>query len=103
MGLGVLAGLLAVIGIAGEVYRLLKSEERLTARVVVQRCLIGVLSSLAVLAAKVRHPDLDDAAIVGIAAAVAVLGYSFLEEPIKAAVRGVFKRFFGEVKRDDSE
>lgn len=95
--------LIVVIGIAGEMYRLLRSDEKVTPRVLLQRCILGALSSLAVMAAKVHNPDLDDAAIVGLASVVAVLGYSFLEEPIKAAVRGMFKRFFGEVKRDDAE
>lgn len=98
-----LFGLIIAIGVAGELYRLLSSDEKLTFRTLAARCLLGVLASLAVLAARAYRPDLEDATLVGIAAVIAVLGYSFLEEPIKAAVRGLFKRFIGEVKRDDTE
>ncbi|WP_312156330.1 hypothetical protein [Lelliottia nimipressuralis] len=103
MGDTMLFALIIAIGVAGELYRLLNSDERLTARTLIARCLLGVLASLAVLAARAYKPDLEDATLVGLAALIAVLGYSFLEGPIKAAVRGIFKRFTGEVKSDDAE
>lgn len=95
--------LLVAIGVAGELYRLLNSDERLTPRVLLSRCLLGALASLAVLAARVHKPDVEDITLVGLASLVAVLGYSFLEEPIKAGVRGLFKRFFDGSKHDEPE
>jgi len=98
-----LIALLVAIGVAGELYRLLNSDEKLTPRVLVSRCLLGALASLAVLAARVHKPDVEDITLVGLASLVAVLGYSFLEEPIKAGVRGLFKRLFDGSKHDDPE
>lgn len=98
-----LLALLVAIGVAGELYRLLNSDEKLTLRLLASRCLLGALASLSVLAARVHKPDVEDVTLVGLASLVAVLGYSFLEEPIKAGVRSLFKRFLGGDKRDEFE
>lgn len=103
MGEAVLITLLIAIGVAGELYRLLSSDEPLTLRLLVGRCLLGALASLAVLAARIHKPDIEDIVIVGLASLVAVLGYSFLEVPLKAGVRRVFGRIFGEGKHHDPE
>lgn len=95
--------LLVAIGVAGELYRLLNSDEKLTPRVLVSRCLLGALASLAVLATRAHKPDVEDITLVGLASLVAVLGYSFLEEPIRDGVRALFKRLFDGRKRDDTE
>lgn len=103
MGSAALIVVLVALGVAGELYRLLNSDEQITPRVLASRCLLGALASLAVLVARVHKPDLDDITIVGLASLVAVLGYSFLEEPIKNGVRAVFKRLLGGDKRDEHE
>ncbi len=84
--------ILAVMGLTGELARLLLSDTPLTARQMTGRAMIGVLVSEAVLSLKVRHPDIENLTLVGLGAVVAVLGYSFLEPLLKQAVRSLFRR-----------
>lgn len=98
-----LAALLVAIAVCGELYRLLSSDEKITPRTLLARCLLALLASLSVLSAKAYKPDIDDMAIVGLASVVAIMGYSFFEEPLKAGLRRLFKSFIGRGKRDDSE
>ena len=95
--------LLIVIGIAGELYRLLTSDERLTLRLLIGRLLLGGLASLAVLVARVHNPDLEDITLIGLASIVAVLGYSFLEKPLKEGLRTIFNSFVKRSKGDDNQ
>ena len=98
-----LIALLIAIGVAGELYRLLTSDEELTPRLLIGRLLLGALASLSVLAARVHKPDFEDVTLIGIASLVAVLGYSFIEKPLKAAVRRLFNTFFGGGKGNDTQ
>ncbi|HBM2908087.1 TPA: hypothetical protein LVL19_003594 [Klebsiella michiganensis] len=87
-----LIAILAVMGLTGEIARLLLSNAPLTARQMIGRAMIGVLVSEAVLSLKVHRPDIENLTLVGVGAVVAVLGYSFLEPLLKQAVRSLFKR-----------
>lgn len=95
--------LLVTIGAAGELYRLLTSDEALTPRLLISRLLLGALASLSVLTARVHKPDMEDVTLIGCASVVAVLGYSFMEKPLKTVVRRVFQALFSGGKHDDSQ
>lgn len=95
--------ILITIGVAGELYRLLTSDEELTPRLLIGRLLLGALASLSVLAARAHKPEMEDVTLIGIASGVAVLGYSFVEKPLKTGVRHLFRSFFGGGKSDDPQ
>lgn len=84
--------ILLAIGAAGEVARLLHSDQPLSIRTMLGRMLIGGIVSLSVLAVRVHKPDAEDLTLVGLGAVVAVLGYSALEPVLRRVLRLYFRQ-----------
>lgn len=65
----------AMIGLA----KLLVSEEKITARVIIGRTILGSASSAVAGIILIQIPDLDKIALIGLASAIGIAGSSFIE------------------------
>lgn len=65
----------AMIGLA----KLLVSEEKITARIVIGRTILGSASSAVAGIVLIQIPDLDKIALIGLASAIGIAGSSFIE------------------------
>ena len=75
----------ALIGLA----KLLVSDEKLTARLIIGRTLLGSAASVIAGIAVVQFPTIDRLALIGIASALGIVGSSFIEMWLK----GKFKNW----------
>lgn len=74
----------AMIGLA----KLLVSEEKITARIVIGRTILGSASSAVAGIVLIQIPDLDKIALIGLASAIGIAGSSFIEMLIINKFRG---------------
>lgn len=86
--------LLLMVGAAVELARLLTSEDEITMRLIVGRMLTGAVTAVFALLVKVRNPDVEDLAVVGLGAAVAAVGYTSLQPLISGAIKAFFRALF---------
>ncbi|MBF9817779.1 holin [Enterobacter roggenkampii] len=81
--------LLFGIGAAIELARLLNSDEQITTRLIMSRMLIGAVTGVLALLAKLNNPDIEDLAVVGLGAAVAAVGYTALQPGLKRLLKTI--------------
>lgn len=65
----------AMIGLA----KLLVSEEKISAKIVIGRTILGSASSAVAGIVLIHIPDLDKIALIGLASAIGIAGSSFIE------------------------
>ena len=74
----------ALIGLA----KLLVSDEKLTARLIIGRTLLGSAASVVAGIVLIQIPDINKLALVGMASALGIVGSSFIEMLIINKFRG---------------
>ncbi len=74
---------LAAVGAALAVGKLLAGDEKITLRLLTGRVIIGAGLSVAAAAALAMWPDLPEVALIGIGAALGILGQAFLESVVR--------------------
>ncbi|HBZ2602588.1 TPA: hypothetical protein MG505_13795 [Klebsiella pneumoniae] len=89
LGAWALLLLLFGVGAAVELARVLNSDEQITMRLIVSRMLAGAVTAVLALLAKFKHPDIEDLAVVGLGAAVAVVGYTALQPALKKLLKAL--------------
>lgn len=93
--------LLFFIGAALELARLLNSDDEITSRLAVGRMLAGAITAMLALLIKVKSPDIEDLAVVGLGAAVAAVGYTAVQPTLKRVLRALLNARQGENDRED--
>ncbi|WP_316506928.1 phage holin family protein [Klebsiella grimontii] len=93
--------LLFFIGAALELARLLNSDDEITLRLAVGRMLAGAITAMLALLIKVKSPDIEDLAVVGLGAAVAAVGYTAVQPTLKRVLRALLNARQGENDRED--
>ena len=73
----------ALIGLA----KLLVSDEKLTARLIIGRTLLGSAASVIAGIAVVQFPEINRLALIGIASALGIVGSSFIEMWLKGKLK----------------
>ncbi|HDT4622783.1 TPA: holin [Klebsiella oxytoca] len=94
--------LLFFIGAALELARLLNSDDGITLRLAVGRMLAGAITAMLALLIKVKSPEIEDLAVVGLGAAVAAVGYTAVQPTLKRVLRALLNARQGENDREDN-
>ena len=84
---------LAIVGALIGLGKVLTSDEKLNAKMVVGRVILGAGVSMVAGAVLVEFPCLNNTALIGIASALGILGHT--------AVESMFRRFGVQTKKED--
>ena len=94
--------LLFFIGAALELASLLNSDDEITLRLAVGRMRAGAITAMLALLIKVKSPEIEDLAVVGLGAAVAAVGYTAVQPTLKRVLRALLNTRQGENDREDN-
>ena len=93
---------LIIIGSAIGLGKLMLSRERITARVLIGRMIMGAAVSPVAAVPLLRYPDMPDLVVVGLACALGIAGSAFLEECFRLLADRYLKRRNGKHTDDQN-